>query len=176
MSKLAVSSGWGAEQWLLHTAVERLRRTAWALAWALITVLCCVLALLSMPTADTVESGAMLLCASASGMCLLALADALIRLDHCGGLSQPLPPSLQRFISEQPFKPVPVHFVEQGAQAAGAGVESWIRPLTDDCADVREYASRQRQVHGFLRNADAVNVRLYAALRQRQRKAGCLAS
>lgn len=175
MSKAAVGSGLSVEQLRLHCAIERLRSIGRALSWVLIVVCWCVLCCFFVLRPNVVDLGVMLLFASAVSACLFAWVDVLVRLEHCSALSVALPPIFQQHAQGQPFKPLPSHFVDKGAESADSAVEAWLNSLAGDSSDIRAFACRQRQIHGFLRNTDAVNLRLYANLRLRQRKAGWLA-
>lgn len=159
---------------IIDRAVARLRSAAWAGAVALVFACWGLGYGVSSWLAGLADASLLLLSVIGVAMSVPVVLDVLVRLGHCQADDAQWPAWLLQLMCTQPFRPLPVHLIDEGDKPADNAVDYWLEGLGDDYADVKAMAENLRAKPSGLDKAAAVNLWLFAQLRQRQLNVGLL--
>lgn len=160
---------------LIDRAVTRLRSAAWAGAVALVLACWGLGYGVSSWLVGLEDASLLLLSVIGVAMSVPVVLDVLVRLGHCQADDAQWPQWLLQLTCTQPFKPLPVHLIDEGDKPADNAVDYWLEGLGDNCAEVKVMAENLRAKPSGLDKAAAVNLWLFVKFRQRQLNVGLLA-
>ena len=159
---------------IIDKAVVRLRSAAWVGGVALVFACWGLGYAVSSWLTGFADAGLLLLSSIGVMMSVPVVLDVLIRLGHCQADDACWPEWLLRLASTQAFRPLPLHLIDDGDKPAGSAADRWLESLGDDNAEVKILAEELRSTPQGLDKAAAVNLWLFAKLRQRQLSVGLL--
>lgn len=159
---------------IIEKAVARLRSAAWASGVALMFACWGLGYGVSSWMTGFADASLLLLSVIGMAMSVPVVLDVLVRLGHCQADNERWPDWLLRLASTQPFRPLPVHLIDEGDKPADHAVDSWLEGLGNDYAEVKAMAEKLRNKPRGLDTAAAVNLWLFAKLRRRQLTVGLL--
>ena len=159
---------------IVDRAVARLRSAAWAGAVALVFACWGLGYGVSSWLVGLADASLLSLSVIGVAMSVPVVLDVLVRLGHCQADDAQWPRWLLQLTRTQPFRPLPVHLIDEGDKPAGHAADNWLEGLGDDYVEVTAMAKNLRAKPSGLDKAAAVNLWLLAQLRQRQLNVGLL--
>ncbi|MGB0866470.1 MAG: hypothetical protein ACPGSC_08165 [Granulosicoccaceae bacterium] len=166
-------SSFGSDRAIIR-ACARLRRAAWAGVASLVFASWGVAYGASSMWVGAPGAEVLLMSVLGVAMSMPVVLDVLVRLGHCHADDTQWPQWLLNLSSAQRFRPLPEHLIDDGDKPACGEVEAWLNGLGAEHAEIKQLAETMRASSAGLSKAGAVNLWLYAKLRQRQLQAGLL--